>query len=170
MGEPDLIHAGLCKESLIQRPMSQPVPMSDDACNDKLGTSPQTASDLEVVMTMREHLPSEVAALPQEQQDAYLLSLVQRLRHKEKSDHGEQMTLRFGIADRVYCNTAEGWQLGSVVELYYREDDWPDGQVAAYQVELDAGCLVYVPQDSEQFIITGKRHKPWHIQDEQAMR
>jgi hypothetical protein len=61
---------------------------------------------------------------------------------------------RFGLGDIITCNCAEGWTLGRVVALDYREDDWPDSQeTAPYQVlleEVHDRRLIYVPVDDDR--------------------
>ena len=46
--------------------------------------------------------------------------------------------LRFEVGDRVRCITAEGWLLGTVSMLWFRDLDWPEERAAVpYQVLLD---------------------------------
>ena len=45
--------------------------------------------------------------------------------------------LRFGVGDKVLCNTGDGWSRGEVVGLMYRDDVMPPGVVAPYQIQLD---------------------------------
>ena len=45
-----------------------------------------------------------------------------------------------------------GWAPGKVVALWYREDNWPPGQMAPYQVQLDDARLIFAPQDFDQVI------------------
>ena len=61
-------------------------------------------------------------------------------------------SLRFAIGDKVKCNTGQGWQTGSVVQLMYRDEFMPPGMVAPYQVQLDGGDLIYAPADEESLI------------------
>ena len=59
-------------------------------------------------------------------------------------------SLRFAVGDRVRCKTgARSWKKGEIVALLYREDHWPAGQVAPYQIQLDAGPLIYAPEDTD---------------------
>ena len=72
--------------------------------------------------------------------------------------------LRFGIGDKVECNTGEGWSSGTVVALMYRDDRMPPGVVAPYQIHLDdeeAG-LIWAPKDDERVIraVGGGRASP----------
>ncbi len=39
-----------------------------------------------------------------------------------------------------------GWAPGSIVALHYSEPNWPPGQVAPYQIQLDDGRLIYAPR------------------------
>ena len=60
---------------------------------------------------------------------------------------------RFPIGTIVLCNLGRlGWQPGRVIAHNYREKNWPEGQVAPYQVALEADySLIYVPEDSDNF-------------------
>lgn len=60
-------------------------------------------------------------------------------------------TLRFGPGDRVLC-AYEGWTAGTVVQQWYRESDFEPGEVAAYQVELDNGALIFAPCDVDDCV------------------
>lgn len=40
---------------------------------------------------------------------------------------------RFAVGARVKCNVGK-WETGTVVALDYREEDWPIGETAPYQV------------------------------------
>ena len=65
--------------------------------------------------------------------------------------------LRFAIGDRVECNTGiGGWGAGSVINLMYRDDSFPPGDVAPYQVQLDDGDLIYAPADVDELIRAAK--------------
>ncbi|MEM9695634.1 MAG: hypothetical protein AAGA56_24030, partial [Myxococcota bacterium] len=56
---------------------------------------------------------------------------------------------RFAIGTKVMCNLGQrGWKLGRVIALRYREDHWPAGETAPYQVALEEDhALIYVPED-----------------------
>ena len=60
---------------------------------------------------------------------------------------------RFNVGSIVLCNLGEqGWMLGRIIALNYREEHWPEGQVAPYQVALeDDYSLIYVPEDNDHF-------------------
>jgi len=60
--------------------------------------------------------------------------------------------LRFKIGASVLCRTGrDEWSPGTVVAVWYRERDWPAGDVVPYQVELLDGTLIWVPEDSPRF-------------------
>jgi len=60
---------------------------------------------------------------------------------------------RFPVGTIVLCNLGRhGWQPGRIIAHNYREKNWPEGQVAPYQVALEADySLIYVPEDSDNF-------------------
>ena len=68
-----------------------------------------------------------------------------------KPNGAKQGTLRFDVGARVECNRG-AWYHGTVVAHYYREVEWPPGQLAPYQVQLDDGTLIYVPADEDGYI------------------
>ena len=45
------------------------------------------------------------------------------------------------------CKMAHEWRSGTIIALGYRENHWPLGQVAPYQVALTDGSLICVPWD-----------------------
>ena len=61
--------------------------------------------------------------------------------------------LRFDIGSTILCNLGpNGWKLGRVIALHYREADWPKEQVAPYQVLLESEhALIYVPEDDDRY-------------------
>ena len=61
--------------------------------------------------------------------------------------------LRFKIGAAVLCNMgSSGWKLGRIIALRYREDHWPAGVEAPYQVALEADHeLIYVPEDDARY-------------------
>ncbi|MEM9069280.1 MAG: hypothetical protein AAGE52_12275 [Myxococcota bacterium] len=61
--------------------------------------------------------------------------------------------LRFAVGALVMCNLGpKGWKLGRVIALHYREDHWPAGRTAPYQVALEADhALIYVPEDDARY-------------------
>ena len=64
--------------------------------------------------------------------------------------------LRFVVGSRVECRIGEdpvtGWAAGAVVQLMYREANWPEGVCAPYQVQLDDERLIFAPHDIDQVI------------------
>ena len=61
-------------------------------------------------------------------------------------------SLRFDIGDRVECNAGE-WLTGTIVALFYRDDNMPQGMVAPYQIRVDAdGGLIWAPKDHDAVI------------------
>lgn len=67
---------------------------------------------------------------------------------------------RFKIGDTLKCNLGpyDGWKLGKVIKLDYRENKWPKGCYAPYQVKLFCNEVphqyIYVPDDTiEQAIL-----------------
>jgi TPR repeat protein len=57
--------------------------------------------------------------------------------------------LRFGPGARVECSMPDGWFPGNVVALWYHEEGFPEGFIAAYQVEMDNGNLIYAANDDD---------------------
>jgi hypothetical protein len=51
------------------------------------------------------------------------------------------------------CNMGpDGWKPGRIVALHYREDHWPEGTIAPYQVALEEDhALIYVPEDDAAY-------------------
>ena len=60
--------------------------------------------------------------------------------------------LRFKVGAAVMCNLGpEGWKLGRIIALNYRESHWPPEKTAPYQVALDDDHkLIYVPVDDDR--------------------
>ena len=63
------------------------------------------------------------------------------------------MEYRFKAGATVMCNLGpNGWKLGTVIALNYREEHWPADEVAPYQVLLKADRqLIYVPEDDDRY-------------------
>lgn len=68
--------------------------------------------------------------------------------------------MRFAVDARVLCRVSDGWKLGTVVALNYREDDWPAGRSVPYQVELDDGTLIFAPIDNDALIRASRNTGP----------
>ncbi|MEM1349158.1 MAG: hypothetical protein AAGI01_11415 [Myxococcota bacterium] len=62
-------------------------------------------------------------------------------------------SFRFEVGAVVLCNMGlSGWKLGRIIALRYREEHWPAGQYAPYQVALEADHqLIYVPEDDPRY-------------------
>jgi len=63
--------------------------------------------------------------------------------------------LRFPVGTRVQCRTSQGedgWTLGSVAKHWYREERWPAGRIAPYQIKLDDGKMIFAPLDDDRVI------------------
>lgn len=65
--------------------------------------------------------------------------------------------LRYEIGRAVECRLGpDEWGRGTVVGHFYREDDWPEGQKAPYQVLLEGDDLtartVWAPADNDECI------------------
>jgi hypothetical protein len=64
--------------------------------------------------------------------------------------------LRFDIGARVECRMEDDWCVGTVVDLWYREQGMTPGFLAPYQVELDEhephGRLIMAPEDDDDYI------------------
>jgi hypothetical protein len=63
------------------------------------------------------------------------------------------LELRFDVGAFVMCNMGpDGWKLGRVIAQHYREDHWPAGTEAPYQVTLEHDhTLIYVPEDDASY-------------------
>jgi hypothetical protein len=60
-------------------------------------------------------------------------------------------TLRFGPGERVNCDIGRSdyrWSSGTIIAINFREQDWEPGQVAACQIQLDRGALVFCHADN----------------------
>ena len=57
---------------------------------------------------------------------------------------------RFTVGTSVMCNFGqEGWKLGRIIALNYREETWAEDIFAPYQVLLEENhSLIYVPAES----------------------
>ena len=68
--------------------------------------------------------------------------------------------LRFDVGAAVMCNLGpNGWKLGRVIALRYREAQWPAQKTAPYQVALeDDHTLIYVPEDDDRCCRGARMH------------
>jgi len=138
-----------------------------------------------MIMELKENLPQEVLALPEQEQEAYLMQLLARFRQQEKEEKKIKKLkqreeerggaeFRFPIGSRVYCNTAQGWKPGTISAHHYKQDGIG---VVPYQIELDGGGLVFAPydddeivQDATSFETKKKKDDPWHVAAGKSMR
>ena len=62
----------------------------------------------------------------------------------------------FTVGDAVECNVGRNkWAKGKVVKLRYRDESFPPGLFAPYQIQLDkseGGDLIYAPCDEQDVI------------------
>jgi ankyrin repeat protein len=63
---------------------------------------------------------------------------------------GKGGPLRFPIGGKVLCQTSNGWEPGTVVDHWYTQEGFPPNFFAPYQVQLDDGTLIFVPEDIPQ--------------------
>lgn len=62
----------------------------------------------------------------------------------------DEIELRFSVGTRVQCRTGKGWSDGSIVRLWYRQDNFEPGYYAPYQIKLDEGPLIFAPLDDDR--------------------
>ena len=64
--------------------------------------------------------------------------------------------LRFQVGQRVQCrigpDPVTGWASGKVVQLWYRESNWPEETWAPYKIQLDDGRKIFAPGDMDQVV------------------
>ncbi len=61
--------------------------------------------------------------------------------------------LRFDVGTAVECRIgADNWESGTISKLWYRENGWPEGAYAPYQITLDDGRKIFAPFDNDQVI------------------
>ena len=69
-------------------------------------------------------------------------------------------TLRFTVGQKVECrigaDPVTGWGKGIVVQVMYRESNWPPGQCAPYKIQLEDGRNIFAPQDVPEVIREAK--------------
>uniref|UniRef100_A0A7R9WWB7 Uncharacterized protein n=1 Tax=Craspedostauros australis TaxID=1486917 RepID=A0A7R9WWB7_9STRA len=64
--------------------------------------------------------------------------------------------LRFVPGQKVFCrigpDATKDWAPGQVIQLWYREKNWPPGSFAPYKIKLDDGRQIFAPADMDQVI------------------
>lgn len=61
--------------------------------------------------------------------------------------------LRFEVGQKVLCRVgANDWGPGTITQLWYREQHWPQNSWAPYKIRLDSGKDIFAPGDLEQII------------------
>jgi len=65
---------------------------------------------------------------------------------------GKGTPLRFPIGSQVICQTSDGWEAGTIVDHWYTQKGFPPGFFAPYQVQMDDGTLIFVPEDIPQLV------------------
>lgn len=61
--------------------------------------------------------------------------------------------LRFEVGTKVMCRIGpQDWAPGTIIQLWYREPQWPGGSFAPYKVKLDSGADIFAPGDLDQVI------------------
>ena len=61
--------------------------------------------------------------------------------------------LRFEVGTKVQCRVGpQDWAPGEVIQLWYREAQWPAGSFAPYKIKLDNGSDIFAPGDLDQVI------------------
>ena len=68
----------------------------------------------------------------------------------------EPIELRFYVGMFVLCRVGPtDWAPGKVLQLWYREPNWPPGSFAPYKIKLADGREIYAPIDN------GTQHLYW---------
>ena len=53
-------------------------------------------------------------------------------------DEVPKLSLKFHVGDTISCSTNGGWTEGTVIQRFYREEEWPAGRYAAVRaLELE---------------------------------
>ncbi len=75
---------------------------------------------------------------------------------EDDDQHVQGPSLRFEVGQRVACrigpDPVNGWALGRISQLWYRERTWPANAWAAYKIELDDGRDIFAPIDVDEVI------------------
>ena len=77
----------------------------------------------------------------------------------DNSDADDRPKLRFAVGDRVECKCGT-WYHGTIIKLWYLNDDAEDDEPMPYQVLLDDGNKIYAPRDTDDIIRASKVSPP----------
>lgn len=67
--------------------------------------------------------------------------------------NGEMQELRFDVGTHVLCRVGPtDWAPGRIIQLWYREPNWPEYVFAPYKILLEDGRSIFAPQDMDQVI------------------
>ena len=73
-----------------------------------------------------------------------------------EDDEFDKPQLRFAVGQRVECRIGPdpvlGWARGEIIQLWYREQAWPEDSWAPYKIQLDDGKKIFAPGDMDQII------------------
>jgi len=84
----------------------------------------------------------------------------------------EVPALRFDIGTAVLCKVGGssngGWAPGHIIQLWYREQTWPEGAFAPYKIKLEDGRDIFAPADMDQIIKLNPNGRPMDVQANKA--
>ena len=61
--------------------------------------------------------------------------------------------LRFKVGDRVLAANCGEWKVGTVVELFFKQESFPNGRCAAYLIRLEeSNNLIFAPTDDNNVV------------------
>jgi hypothetical protein len=76
--------------------------------------------------------------------------------YNDNDQNVQRPPLRFEVGQRVACRVGRdpvnGWAMGRIIQLWYRERAWAANAWAAYKIELDNGRWIYAPNDVDEVI------------------
>jgi len=59
---------------------------------------------------------------------------------------------RFQVGTRVECNIDNGWALGTIKRIWWRQEGWGNRSTAPYQIKLDDGRMIFCPRDQDETV------------------
>jgi hypothetical protein len=102
------------------------------------------------LLVIRLPLPSLSLTHPQDHETLQLWS------EGKEAQWPKPPELRFEIGTRVDCrigpHPVRDWVPGAITQIFYREENWPPGMCAPYQVQLDDGRLIFAPRDIDEVV------------------